>query len=225
MQLLTYMLSIYLTLCAAISEFIDCREAALHVLSIALCCDKLSSETGEASDIHLPVQDDDTQQSKHQNVHPMLAQWLPSSTPTSISSHPHGAHAADLHRRVLQQAQTQLQALHCFTQLCAKHVATAAKLPAQGSKRSYHWHLLAKCLHMFETYVSQLQLPVADAVPTDEPKRVQKQVRTQLRGEVHTLRFTLNDEDAAGLIVDDAAAIQPDLLALARATGEADRQV
>lgn len=217
------MLSRNQTLCTATSEFVDCREAALHVLSIALG-NKLESQTSDATNTHLTVQDDTPTQGSLDSVHPLLAQWLPLSTPTSTSSHPHEDQAVDLHQRVLQQAQTQLQALHCFTQICTKCVATAAKLPAQGNEQKHQWHLLAQYLCIFDTYISQLHFTAEDAVFTDKPKQTHKRVQTHLRGEVHTLSFTLNDEDEAGLIIDDATLIQPELLTLARATGEADRQ-
>ena len=217
------MLSRNQTLCTATSEFVDCREAALHVLSIALG-NKLGSENSDATNTHLTVQDDTPIQNSLDDVHPLLAQWLPLSIPSSTSSHPQGVQAVDLHQRVLQQAQTQLQALHCFTQLCTNCVGRATKLPAQCTEQKHQWHLLAQHLHIFDTYVSQLHFTAADAVPTDKPNQTHRRVQTQLRGEVHTLSFTLNDEDEAGLNIEDATAIQPDLLALTRATGEADRQ-
>ena len=204
---------------------VDCRDAALQLLKMALGSRHMPTPD-HASETHLAVERAMPKSAEHNrsSLHPFLAHWAPPATSVSEFAHPHENQAASLQQRVLQQAQSHLQATHCLTTLCTGCVATARQLAADSSEQVHQWQLLAQFLDILDAYVSQLKSLTASQVPEVMPKHTQKRVRTKLQGTVHTLSFSLGDADERGLSVGDADAMQPELLALAGVTGEADRQ-
>lgn len=155
------------------------------------------------------------------NLHSLLTQWLPSPTPTSETAHPHGAQPADLQLQVLQQAQTKLQATQTLMELCLSPAHAAEAQPANSGEQLQQWHLLAQLLGISNMYICQLQFPAMGMNPAPKHRHVQ----TRLRGTVHTLDFSLEEEDSdTDWDDDDAQAVQSILLTFTELTGEADRQ-
>lgn len=204
---------------------VDCRDVALQLLKMALGGRHMPTP-GHASNTHLAVETAMPKTAEHDrsSLHPFVAHWAPPATPVSEIVHLLENQAASLQQRVLQQAQSNLQATHCLTTLCTGCITTARQLPVDSSEQVHQWQLLAQFLDMLDAYVSQLKSLTASKVPEVMPKHTQKRVRTKLQGTVHTLSFSLDDADERGLGVGDADAMQPELLALACVTGDADRQ-
>lgn len=195
----------------------DAKDAALELLRLAFGSNRMP-DSRPSTGVTQP-----TAPASHgsSTPHPLLMHWLPATTPTSEIASPNRDQSPDLHLQLLQQAQSQLHATHSLTELCQMSVHEARKLPANSNKQVQQWRLLAELLGICNEFVSQLQFQA----PKRKSTQPQKKVRTKLRGTVHTLSFTMNDDAEAGWTSDDAEPVQSALLSLAQATGEADRQV